>query len=91
MTPDEWVESKKMSKCRGCGADIYWITTKKGKHVPCDPREHAVYEGGKDIFFTEDGSVIKGIADRSKGGGFLGFGRTSHWATCPNANSFRRK
>ena len=55
------------------------------------PERYAVYEGGDKLFFKDDGSAIKGTAHKEKGGSFLGYGRTSHWATCPNANNFRRK
>ena len=25
------------ASCSGCGADIYWVKTKKGKNMPVDP------------------------------------------------------
>lgn len=78
-------------KCRGCGRDIVWITTKKGKHVPCDPALLPVYEGGKEILFTEDGGTVKGTTNQKEGGSLLGYGYVSHWATCPEADGFRRR
>ena len=92
MTPDEYAAARTSSpigKCRGCGADIYWITTKKGKHVPCDPALVQVYEGGREVLFREDGSTLVGTTDRNSGGKLLGSGRRSHWGSCPNAQDFR--
>jgi hypothetical protein len=56
-------------ECKGCGFPIVWITSKAGKHIPCDPEKVSVV--------TEDGDII--------------VGRVSHWATCPAADTFRKK
>ena len=58
-----------MTTCRGCGAEIVWITSPRGKPIPCDPPEVTVV--------TEAGHVVSG--------------RVSHWATCPQAEQFRRR
>jgi len=41
-----------MAKCRGCGAEIIWLQTEKGKPMPCDP--------GKVTVVTEKGQVVSG-------------------------------
>jgi hypothetical protein len=30
-------EGTQPSKCRGCGAEVYWIITAAGKRMPADP------------------------------------------------------
>jgi len=49
------------SVCRGCGAEIEWWTTPKGKPIPMDP-------------------MVRGSSKA-----------VSHWATCPEAPSFRTR
>ena len=77
--------------CKGCGASIVWITTAKGKSMPCDAT--AVYykmnASGKAKIITPNGVVITcdivttpDIAD--------GIGYVPHWSTCPYANNFRK-
>ena len=71
--------------CRGCGKMIEWVTMASGKRMPCDiegeveiPVEGAVVVSGPD---NKSGVVVRGRVML----------RTSHWATCPHAESFRRK
>lgn len=79
-----------MSKCRKCGAEIEFRRMKSGKYMPVDPDRKPYREGGNEIFITESGETVRGgepfgtePAD--------GYGYTPHWATCPNADEFRRK
>ena len=76
------------STCRACGARILWLKTTKGKNIPCDPgviRFHAA--GGPETFVTVDGKVERG--QRQKDGAAWGY--ISHFATCPQADRFRKK
>lgn len=41
-----------MQKCRGCGAEIIFVQSKNGKHIPCDPKLRTIV--------TEEGNVVKG-------------------------------
>lgn len=41
-----------MPKCKGCQAEIIWITTIKGKQMPCDAEKTTV--------ITDDGKTITG-------------------------------
>lgn len=43
---------KPAATCKGCGAAIAWITTLKGKAMPCDP--------GAVNVVTEDGQLVRG-------------------------------
>ena len=80
-----------MSTCKACGADIIFIRTKIGrKPMPCDA-DRVYYEPGReDKVITPDGEVIpcRILPDRE---GAIGFGYTSHFATCPKAEQFRKK
>jgi hypothetical protein len=76
-----------MAECRGCGAEIKWIRSKKGKPIPCEVKP-ALYTplwhvGAKVV--TPEGEV-KTIIE----GGESIFGYLSHFATCPFAERFRR-
>ena len=42
-----------MPKCKGCGADITWIKTAKGKNTPIDTKEITIYVTGTQ-------SIVKG-------------------------------
>ncbi|MBQ3557844.1 MAG: hypothetical protein IJA11_08645 [Oscillospiraceae bacterium] len=79
-----------MARCKGCGAEIDWITTRAGKHMPVDPAPVFVAVGdGKDVFVTDDGEVIHGRA-LSSDDGSAEVAFVSHFATCPVAGSIRR-
>lgn len=77
--------------CKGCGAHIVWIRTKAGKSMPCNSLilDFKIVPGGKEKIVTPDGDVVSGItgidADEKDGMGY-----TSHFATCPAANKFRK-
>lgn len=81
-----------MAKCKGCGAPIVWIKTPGGKSTPCDPDLIPYWEraGAKGKVVTPNGEVIScefdGDLQKATGLGFV-----SHWSTCPQADSFRRK
>ena len=84
----------KIYKCKSCGADIVWITTTKGKQMPCDAAavKYQNNDRGKDVIVLENGEVIK--ASVVKTGGLVeplvdGTGYTSHFATCPYAKYHR--
>lgn len=78
-------------QCRGCGKRILWIRTKAGKNMPVDPvmlnyRKDAC---GKEKIVTPSGEVVTGTTDTSAEDAD-GIGYVSHFATCPNARSFRK-
>lgn len=79
----------KIGRCRSCGKFIEWVKTTKGKNMPCDPEvlSHDEMNNG-DVLVTLGGHVQR--VDRSKSFPSLR-GRVSHFATCPNANEWRRE
>ena len=79
-----------MSKCKTCGAEIKWIRTFSGKAMPVDACPILFTEGGNGIFVTDGGAVIHGTRC-VKGQANMRVGYISHFATCPDANMYRKK
>lgn len=79
-----------MSKCKSCGAEIIWKRTFSGKSMPVDAEEiRFIADGGKELFVTDGGAVIHGT--RAKAGQeHTRIGYISHFATCPDADQYRR-
>ena len=67
------------STCRSCGAPIDWAVTAAGKRMPLDVERR---DDG-NVTFDPDGTAR--VVPVGKGS------RVSHFATCPNAQSHRRK
>lgn len=89
-----------MSKCKSCGAEIIWIKTKSGKAMPCNPQkisyrtappfpdvDQLCGNGQVLTLITPDGRVARGTFDPAS----EKIGYVSHFATCPAADSFRRR
>lgn len=70
------------STCRGCGREIFWIETRSGKKAPVDiERTHA--EKDDTWMVNDEGKFFK--ANRGDEG------HTPHFATCPQADKFRKE
>jgi len=75
------------SKCRACEAPLLWTVTTKGKKMPVDakPTEFGpfvlLYEGQRQ-------PTAKYIGAAGDSGGEKRY--ESHWATCTDAEKFRR-
>ena len=80
-----------MSTCKKCGRPIKWIRT-KDSWEPCDPQPIEYHKGETPDFeerlVTEDGKIVQCTFDFQCDPD--GVGWKSHWATCQNANEFRR-
>ena len=78
-------------KCRGCGAQIMFIKTAKGKTMPVDTNSVMFVPdlNGKNLYVRPDGDVLRGCEareeDKDKHIGYI-----SHFATCPKADDFRK-
>lgn len=77
--------------CRGCGAEIAFIKTVKGKTMPVDPeaRFYIPEEDGQDVYVTADGRIARGREVDETHEGDIALGYISHWATCPESDRFR--
>lgn len=75
--------------CKSCGQPIKFVKTTLGKAMPVnvDPIEYRPDENGPITIVTAAGRVIRGKEDHTANL----FGYMSHFATCPDADKFRRK
>jgi hypothetical protein len=67
-----------MASCRGCGREIIWAVTTANKKMPLDTKPET-----RAVLVERDGDgtmVVKTVPTYMP-----------HWATCPNADDFRRK
>lgn len=71
-----------VSRCDGCGAEIYWITTTAGKPMPVDTQKRTILAPES---WTQG---LKGVTSDSKWITVSGY--QSHFASCPKANQFRK-
>lgn len=79
----------KQQYCRSCRAEVEWHETENGKAMICDP-------GIVHIDEAEPGSRLlnldgKLITKRDPIEYQDGYGRVTHWSTCPDANDWHGK
>ena len=79
-------------KCQACKAEIIFVKTVAGKSMPCNPPLIPYWEkkGGPVKLVTIGGRVVscETSGDRDS---VSGYGRESHFATCPAARNFRKR
>ena len=82
-----------MAFCRSCGAEIVWIRTAKGKAMPCDVKKIKGVRAkfGDTLLVTEAGTIERVDVRAPIGGVPSVEGYISHFATCQNAGTHRRK
>ena len=80
------------TNCRACGERIAFIRCKSGKYIPVDEcsQYYIVNPNGKGRFITIEGDIVIGdmTEDQNKADGI---GYISHFATCPEADKFRKQ
>lgn len=76
-----------MSQCRSCHAEIVWARTVKGKRIPVD--KAPVSDGNITLHPTMDGPPTAIVHSQPP----LGDERlyVSHYVTCPDADSWRKR
>ena len=77
--------------CRACGAPIGFVKTIAGKTVPVDEKSVSFLPdpNGKELFVMIDGSTQRGArVEKETDSTHVGF--ISHFATCPEADKFRK-
>lgn len=78
--------------CRACGKEIAFIKTVKGKTMPVNPESvYFIPGGGPNTYVLMDGSVQRGREPERTDRENAVIGYISHFATCPEADRFRRK
>lgn len=77
-----------MSHCRGCGREILWAKTVRGRPMPLDPEPDPLR--GRIALHHDQATVLRGhdLATAQLQGDEL---YVPHWATCANAKDFRLK
>ncbi len=77
-----------MNVCKACGEPIEWIRTPSGRSMPVDAESFGLHRlcHGMTVV-TEAGTVLCGT--RYARGTMQGY--IPHWATCPQADQFRRQ
>ena len=73
--------------CRKCAKPIIFVMSRKQRAIPCDPdlATHVLTPGV--VVVTPDGQVLRGT-EESKETSVQGY--TSHFATCPYSEDFRK-
>lgn len=66
----------KSGTCKGCGRVILWVLTDKGKMMPLDPDPEKRF-----VLDHNAPDRVGGIYDTYM----------PHWATCPQAERFKKK
>lgn len=80
------------TECRACRAPIFFIKTQKGTCIPVDA-ESVIFKpdpAGSATFVLMDGSTQRGLKV-SEQGEDTKIGYISHFATCTEADSFRKR
>lgn len=79
-----------MSFCRTCMRPVQWVLTTAGKRMPLDPEVwHLVPGAGAAVGVTADGQVLRGFKVSQHDPDATEV-RTSHFASCPQADGHRR-
>jgi hypothetical protein len=78
-----------VTRCKSCGAPIVWaVSVNTGKALPLDPE--AGTEGNVRLEWTRDGTPYVTVLTDKQRAGHRGALYRSHWATCPDSQSWRR-
>lgn len=88
---DNAVICSSKAKCRSCGAPIKWVKTDSGKNIPLNDEVVTILPeaGGNVVIVTLEGKVVRGkLAMAGTPGTVQGY--ISHFATCPQADKWRR-
>lgn len=78
----------RVATCRSCDAPIVWALTENGKKMPVDADRND--SDGNVTLAEENGELLARVFPTPEARTEGQAGYTSHFATCPNANEFRR-
>lgn len=79
---------RQRAACRSCGAAIRWVATRKGKRMPLDYRPSQGPEA--NVVVCADG-VAEVLGPMDARWASAGDRYTSHFQTCKQADSWRRR
>lgn len=80
----------RVTPCRGCGKEIAFIKTVKGKTTPVNPEPiYFIPAGGPNTYVMIDGSIQRGREPERMDRDKAMIGYRSHFATCPARDQFR--
>ena len=91
----EFKTDLRYGRCKACSTPIYWIKTAKGKWMPVNRRaiEATPVQIGGHTFVLTDGTTVQALPTgqlRYDGvDSVIAF--EAHFATCPYADTFRKK
>lgn len=72
--------------CRGCGAPIIWAVTPNGKRIPINPEPHPTGNIELDTTHRPTRATVHSQGPLGVDTLYL-----AHFATCPNADRFRKR
>lgn len=75
----------RIARCNSCGAEIIWVTTPNGKNMPVNLAE----DPRGSIYLDADGRMGQASLTGAPPEGTL-TRHLSHFATCPQAQKWRR-
>lgn len=79
---------RRIAECKGCGAEMIWARTGRGKKMPLDAEPTA------DGVFVLEGDEQNPTTHRlpnDAAATYTGEKYTAHWSTCPKRDDFKRK
>lgn len=82
----------RVTRCKSCGAEIVFIGTGGGNSIPCNAKTLPYWQAkdGKHRIVTPNGEVLSADLEGIPGAE-TGLGYVTHFATCPDAEKFRKK
>lgn len=82
------VAKTEFTTCRSCSAEVFWVETEKGKRMPVD----AEPSDAGNIVIRHDGIAHYLTAEDKLHPKYSGEHRyTSHFATCPQKDQWRKR
>lgn len=85
--PTYTADGFQLAACRSCGDAVIWAATVKGKSMPVDAEPSE--DGNVEVQRFPDGRVFADVLAQPPLGGTVLL-RTSHFATCRDAASWRK-
>lgn len=82
----------RVTRCKSCGAEIVFIGTGEGKSIPCNAEALPYWQtkGGGQKIVTPNGEVLSAELEGLPGTA-TGLGYITHFATCPDAEKYRKR